>query len=275
MDNNEEIHHILTPEQKASQYIEGSEFSLRAISQKTGISRSKLSNLGRAPAVLSVSEAWRLGECLGFDPSALFPTGPSLQASSTADEMSLLDRKALEFANQILKSTEQRMKRFGGHLTLEDVAAWHEWLGDRIVEDPNLSPFLTLIKPMDPTMETLPVQSVGDLSVTALALGKTSASAVRRYIGDMDARNRAEIVSSYVEAARSGQRQYFERKAVIRTTEGDEIELRYLTLLMTLSSGVIVNYSSVFHHSASSPGHSVAGAAGRARALPSRGAADR
>lgn len=174
--------------------------TLRAVAASTGISRAKLSNIGRpgVSASVSVSDAITLSKFFGKEIAELFPSQtPKLEENT--------NRPAFE-----------------------DVLAWMNNSGLELDASHRFYQLLMLTSGTRASDDNIQIVSVGQESLTAKAVQTTSPKIANSFVHAMDLDARRTLVENYSRTIRQRSVQVFNRDRM-PTTHG--ATYRYVTAL--------------------------------------------
>jgi hypothetical protein len=138
----------------------------------------------------------------------------------------------------VMDTVETRARASENALTVEDVAAWHDATAGHLYQSDEIRSHMVVVKPVQSLTDDLQVIDVGEKS---LAWAKVQASSdvpvcpkdVERFVSTSIAeQDRGNIMRGYVETHLSQGRQYYDRKLLHMSNNGQAIVTTYLTMLM-------------------------------------------
>jgi DNA-binding Xre family transcriptional regulator len=224
---------LWSPEKTVAGWIENAPQSLRMIEAATGVSRSKLSKLSGGSATLTVSDLASICACLGRDPRDVFQRSMSLDAVDGA--YTTLGSK---LGAAVMDTAEHRAKSGDQSLTIEDVIAWHDVTDGHLYRAEEIRHYMVAFKPVNDITEKLEVVDVGRKSLAWSKVQAAWDAPVRpKDIEEFVASNiagqaRGAILEGYIDTHSSQSRQYYDRKLLHMSGNGQALVTSYFTILL-------------------------------------------
>ena len=181
--------------------IKLSEKSLRELEAESGVSRSKLSSLGKGGR-LYADEIPRLCGALAVGLEELYGEGLFSKFSVSSDNISLFEDKVERLANQLMNGALSRAKeRLGADVDTMDVIRWFQSTDGRLAECDQLLPYFTIFEDLSTPEEPLRAISVGEKSLPRKTLQTREAAAVTEYAASLEEAARLQITNTYFRAS--------------------------------------------------------------------------
>lgn len=217
------VKEIFSPEAAAAALLKEDKFPLRELSKRTGISKSRLGRMRNKSGSLTISEAASLSAAFDLPASVFLPSDQSL---TLTDQQSVA---ANTLGAAMSSAINQQIAALGPNLSTDAVESWYFNTQGKLVEMPEITPYLSLMRAPKRGNDLPKAVSIGPRSLTAEKLG-TDPRQVDDYIGYLSEASR-ETLDSYQIVADLNQMQAFYRTVVFPEDETPLLML-YKTVLM-------------------------------------------
>lgn len=219
--------------------VRSSGIPLRELEARSGIKKSKLSNILSGKTRPTDVDIWALSATLDFDAGDLFRDAGRLTVEPTKED---LDAHASARALQRFISSRR------SDVTLEDMLVWHDTCGGRLVNMDKLLPFVAIFYEPDPESGVLDAVTVGQECLAAESLQTRDPSQVIAYMKSLPDKERKELTYTYTQTSRENRFNLFQRNVIVNFPgAGLPYELRYTTALFPVRGAnnhrLVINYS--------------------------------
>lgn len=202
--------------------------TLRALEERTGINKSRISRIIRGEGKLGVDELQILGLTLGFDAADVFRTNENLKPEKKEAKIQSFSDINAQFRQ--FENDSQFMG--GGEVTIDAMLRWHERTQGVLIDIDKAMPYLVTAQVQDDGTSLPLSEHIGPLSLVATSLRTRDPTFVRNYLSELPSRKRDEISGSYHEVHRSHTYRVFNRTIPVELKGiGRKLELTYATLL--------------------------------------------
>ncbi|MCP3969443.1 MAG: helix-turn-helix transcriptional regulator [Rhodobacteraceae bacterium] len=147
--------------------VSTSGLTVRQLSARTGINKSRLSALLNSKAPLTVPDLQVLGFALGFDPRDLIAPATRFEVTNSQTQASLYQQKAADVARQLLTSAKQEYQVQGTPLTIDTMLRWYTRNGGRLTETDQIEQFVTVFPAPEPLDNMLVPDRIGHNALAA------------------------------------------------------------------------------------------------------------
>lgn len=229
--------------QFVSETIRRSGLTLRDLSKKSGISKSRIDLLKKRNARLTVEDILRLSGPLGFEPSrALGPWNEIASASNPAEE------HYARIVSSVMATSKEMVRQMGKEMDPMDLVAWHHQNGGRLEGYEKFQPYIGLFSVNSDCGPAIEARQIGQKCLAANSLQTPNSDQVNKYIQSLNVADREAIAFTYLETRESRQWKMFPRSVRVEFPgAGPAYVLNYATLLMTVTapngSEYILNFS--------------------------------